>query len=150
MDKDRGGLGVASLYALNRGLLIKWFWKFFNQKSSLWAKVIKAIHGEDGGVDSMNISGVRTCWKSVINEIKSLKSQGVNVTDFMRLKLGNGNTMYFWNDNWHGDGAFKDLFSRLYALENSKEVKDKWSWSLESSGEFLVAFIQRVINEKRI
>ncbi|GJX82377.1 RNA-directed DNA polymerase, eukaryota [Tanacetum coccineum] len=56
MDKARGGLGVASLYALNRGLLIKWFWKFYNQKSSLWAKVIKAIHGEDGGMNSSNVS----------------------------------------------------------------------------------------------
>ncbi|GJR16920.1 RNA-directed DNA polymerase, eukaryota, reverse transcriptase zinc-binding domain protein [Tanacetum coccineum] len=193
MDKARGGLGVASLYALNRGLLIKWFWKFYNQKSSLWAKVIKAIHGEDGGVNSSNVSGVRTCWKTIVNEIKVLKSQGVNVTDFMRLKLGNGNNVSFWNDNWHGDGAFKDLFPRVYALENCKDVTvrakmsdssidssfrrnsrggaergqydallvlvstvnfipidDMWRWTLESSGEFSVASIRRVIDEKRI
>ncbi|GKD38865.1 RNA-directed DNA polymerase, eukaryota, partial [Tanacetum coccineum] len=27
-DKKRGGLGVSSLYALNRGLMLKWVWKF--------------------------------------------------------------------------------------------------------------------------
>nr|GEW39854.1 nucleotide-binding alpha-beta plait domain-containing protein [Tanacetum cinerariifolium] len=113
-----------------------------------WVDAWKEVVDKDGGVDSTNISGVQTCWKSIINEIKSLKSQGVNVTDFMRLKLGNGNTTSFRNDNWHGDGAFKDLIPRLYALENSKEVK--WSWSLESSGEFSVASIRRVIDKKRI
>ncbi|GKC69453.1 RNA-directed DNA polymerase, eukaryota, partial [Tanacetum coccineum] len=42
-DKKRGGLGVSSLYALNRGLMLKWFWKFFVHKDTLWTKVIKAI-----------------------------------------------------------------------------------------------------------
>ena len=27
--KEKGGRGVASLYALNRGLLLKWMWRFF-------------------------------------------------------------------------------------------------------------------------
>nr|GEV91024.1 RNA-directed DNA polymerase, eukaryota, reverse transcriptase zinc-binding domain protein [Tanacetum cinerariifolium] len=159
-DKARGGLGVASLYALNRGLLVKWYWKFFNQNSSLWAKVIKAIYGEDGGVDSM--------------------------------KIGNGDTVSFWKDDWQGEGALKILFPRLFALENSKDVtvneklrdssllfsfrrntrgtesaqynglvdlvstininpsEDRWNWSLESSREFTVAYIRRVIDEKGI
>nr|GEW51899.1 RNA-directed DNA polymerase, eukaryota [Tanacetum cinerariifolium] len=47
-SKDRGGLGVSSLYALNRGLLFKWLWRFYSKDSSLWAKVIMAINGSDG------------------------------------------------------------------------------------------------------
>ncbi|GKD36725.1 RNA-directed DNA polymerase, eukaryota [Tanacetum coccineum] len=31
-SKEKGGLGVSSLYALNRGLLFKWVWKFYAQK----------------------------------------------------------------------------------------------------------------------
>nr|GFB01423.1 RNA-directed DNA polymerase, eukaryota, reverse transcriptase zinc-binding domain protein [Tanacetum cinerariifolium] len=42
-SKDAGGLGVASLFALNRGLMFKWVWRFITQKNSLWAKVITAI-----------------------------------------------------------------------------------------------------------
>nr|GEV07799.1 RNA-directed DNA polymerase, eukaryota, reverse transcriptase zinc-binding domain protein [Tanacetum cinerariifolium] len=45
-SKDAGGLGVASLFALNRGLMFKWVWRFITQKNSLWAKVITTIHGE--------------------------------------------------------------------------------------------------------
>ncbi|GJY32993.1 RNA-directed DNA polymerase, eukaryota, reverse transcriptase zinc-binding domain protein [Tanacetum coccineum] len=48
-SKEKGGLGVSSFYALNRALMFKWMWRFRNQSSSLWARVIKAIHGEDVG-----------------------------------------------------------------------------------------------------
>ena len=46
--KEKGGLGVSSFYALNRALMFKWVWRFRNQSSLLWARVIKTVHGEDG------------------------------------------------------------------------------------------------------
>nr|GEZ85377.1 RNA-directed DNA polymerase, eukaryota [Tanacetum cinerariifolium] len=48
--QHKGGLGVSSLFALNRALMFKWVWRFFNQKDSLWAKVMQAIHGVDGRI----------------------------------------------------------------------------------------------------
>ncbi|GKB97734.1 RNA-directed DNA polymerase, eukaryota, reverse transcriptase zinc-binding domain protein [Tanacetum coccineum] len=165
-DKENKGLGVSSLFALNRGLMMKWVWRFFNQKDSLWAKVIKAIHGEDGKVDMVHNTGARTCWTYIINEIRVLKNQGVNILDHIHLKLGNGDTTSFWNDNWSGGGAIKDLYPRLFALENCKMVQfdallelvrkinlvpmgDRWVWSLESSGNFSVASIRKAIDAKR-
>ncbi|GJY25826.1 RNA-directed DNA polymerase, eukaryota [Tanacetum coccineum] len=164
--KDSGGLGVSSLYALNRGLMMKWVWRFYNQKTSLWANVIKAIHGEDGSMGKAKYVGVRTCWTTIVNEIRVLSDQGVNVLEFMRLKLGNGDTTSFWNDNWSGGCVLKDLYPRLYALENEQvqldallelvstvnlvPMGDRWVWTLESSGEFSVASIRKVIDEKRL
>nr|GEU93982.1 RNA-directed DNA polymerase, eukaryota, reverse transcriptase zinc-binding domain protein [Tanacetum cinerariifolium] len=46
--KEKGGLGVANLYTLNRGLMLKWSWRLFSYLNSLWVWVVKAIHGEDG------------------------------------------------------------------------------------------------------
>ncbi|GJZ16640.1 hypothetical protein Tco_0552763 [Tanacetum coccineum] len=64
--KDKGGLGVSSLFALNRGLMLKWVWRFYSHKCSLWTKVIKAIYGEDGNLNK-DVSGeVRTCWTSIV------------------------------------------------------------------------------------
>nr|GEW25608.1 RNA-directed DNA polymerase, eukaryota, reverse transcriptase zinc-binding domain protein [Tanacetum cinerariifolium] len=77
--KDSRGLGVSSLYALNRGLMMKWVWRI-------------------------------------------LSDQGVNVLEFMRLKLGNGDMSSFWKDNRSGGGVLKDLYPRLYALENGKSM----------------------------
>nr|GEU42329.1 RNA-directed DNA polymerase, eukaryota, reverse transcriptase zinc-binding domain protein [Tanacetum cinerariifolium] len=39
--KDVGGLGVSSLFALNRTLVFKWVWRFFSQKNSLWLEWLK-------------------------------------------------------------------------------------------------------------
>nr|GEU94632.1 RNA-directed DNA polymerase, eukaryota [Tanacetum cinerariifolium] len=50
LPKNRGGLGVSSLYAMNRGLMCKWIWRFYNHGESLWARVINAIHGMDGKI----------------------------------------------------------------------------------------------------
>nr|GEV64792.1 RNA-directed DNA polymerase, eukaryota, reverse transcriptase zinc-binding domain protein [Tanacetum cinerariifolium] len=46
--KAKGGLGVFSLFALNRALMLKWVWRFHAHSSSFWARTIKAIHGENG------------------------------------------------------------------------------------------------------
>nr|GEY58748.1 RNA-directed DNA polymerase, eukaryota, reverse transcriptase zinc-binding domain protein [Tanacetum cinerariifolium] len=48
--KDVGGLGMSSLFALNQALMFKWVWRFFSQKNSLWVRVVKALHGEDGKI----------------------------------------------------------------------------------------------------
>ncbi|GJU66753.1 RNA-directed DNA polymerase, eukaryota, reverse transcriptase zinc-binding domain protein [Tanacetum coccineum] len=49
-SKEKGSLGVSSLYALNRALMFKWVWQFFSHSSSLWARFIKAVHAEDGNI----------------------------------------------------------------------------------------------------
>nr|GEV30808.1 RNA-directed DNA polymerase, eukaryota, reverse transcriptase zinc-binding domain protein [Tanacetum cinerariifolium] len=191
--KDSEGVGVSSLYALNRGLMMKWVWRFYNQKTSLWANVIKAIHKEDRSMGKAKYVGARTCWMTIVNEIRILIDQGVNVLEFMRLKLGNGDMASFWNHNWSGGGVLKDLYPRWYALENGKSVNvctklsdpsmdylfrrkarggaehekldalmdlvstvnlvsmgDMWVWTLKSSGEFSVASLRKVIDEKRL
>ncbi|GJT62825.1 RNA-directed DNA polymerase, eukaryota [Tanacetum coccineum] len=121
-DKKRGGLGVSSLFALNRGLMIKWVWKFLSQKDSLWTKVIVAIHGVGGKIHSEWTSTGKSCWLSILSEVRSLQRKGMYVFDYLTHKMGNGESTKFWLDHWHTGGIFKDIFPRLYALESSKEV----------------------------
>ncbi|GJZ62595.1 hypothetical protein Tco_0618732 [Tanacetum coccineum] len=118
--KEKGGLGVSSLYALNRGLMLKWVWRFYAHKTSLWTRVIKAIHGSNGRLGKDLNAGVRTCWTSIVQEVKVLQNQGVNIFDYIRLKLGNRDTTMFWEDKWCEGVVLKDLFPRIYALEMFK------------------------------
>ncbi|GKA67661.1 RNA-directed DNA polymerase, eukaryota, reverse transcriptase zinc-binding domain protein [Tanacetum coccineum] len=44
-SKEKGGLGIGSLYSLNHALIQKWRWRFFKNPYALWVKVIAAIYG---------------------------------------------------------------------------------------------------------
>nr|GEU70899.1 RNA-directed DNA polymerase, eukaryota, reverse transcriptase zinc-binding domain protein [Tanacetum cinerariifolium] len=121
-SKEKGGLRVSSLYALNRALMMKWVCKFYSQKESLWARVIKAIYGDDGQVGKVSRAGSRSCWRNIVNEVRILSNQGIKVLDYMRIKLGNGESTAFWDDNWIGGKVLKYSFPRIYALETEKEV----------------------------
>ncbi|GJR20021.1 RNA-directed DNA polymerase, eukaryota, reverse transcriptase zinc-binding domain protein [Tanacetum coccineum] len=121
-SKEKGGLGVASLYALNRALMLKWVWRFFSNKESFWARVIKAIYGEDGSMGKVACSGIRSCWMNIVNEVNVLKEQGINLFEFMKQKMGDGANTCFWEDNWAEGGILKNKFPRVYALEKNKQV----------------------------
>nr|GEU34144.1 RNA-directed DNA polymerase, eukaryota, reverse transcriptase zinc-binding domain protein [Tanacetum cinerariifolium] len=172
--------------------IIKVMFSMFSQKSSLWTRVIKAIHGDDGKLDKDVIVGGQTCWTSIVKEARSLKGTGINVVDLIRLKLGNGDSFSFWEDKWYAGGVIKELFPRLYALELHKHAtvrmklmapsldnsfrrrvrsgaeesqfnslleivqvinlvpcEDMYFWSLESEGDYSVASIRKLIDEKR-
>ncbi|GJT57077.1 RNA-directed DNA polymerase, eukaryota, reverse transcriptase zinc-binding domain protein [Tanacetum coccineum] len=121
-SKDSGGLGVSSLFALNRALMFKWVWRFVSQKNSLWARVIKALYGEDGKIGKKFHSSYPSIWLTIINEFEALKLQGIDLFSFLTPKLGNGVTTSFWDVAWRGDIAFKRLVPRLYALETRKNI----------------------------
>ncbi|GKA51027.1 RNA-directed DNA polymerase, eukaryota, reverse transcriptase zinc-binding domain protein [Tanacetum coccineum] len=121
-SKEKGGLGVANLYALNRALMLKWVWRFFSNKESFWARVIKAIYGEDGSMGKVACSGIRSCWMNIVNEVNVLKEQGINLFEFMKQKMGDGANTCFWEDNWAEGGILKNKFPRVYALEKNKQV----------------------------
>ncbi|GJX96557.1 RNA-directed DNA polymerase, eukaryota [Tanacetum coccineum] len=75
MSKKKGGLGLTSLFALNRGLMFKWLWRFKTQSQSLWTRVIKAIVG--------NYRFDET--KETTNETKGSKSSLNNSTSWWRI-----------------------------------------------------------------
>ncbi|GKB15307.1 RNA-directed DNA polymerase, eukaryota, reverse transcriptase zinc-binding domain protein [Tanacetum coccineum] len=108
-----------------------------------------------------------SCWLNIVKEVSVLQAKGVNVMNYVRLKLGNGESTSFWEDNWINGGVLKDVFPRLYALEMwgaeqsqldilsdmVREVglvpmSDRYIWSLEGSGDFSVASIRKVIDDK--
>nr|GEW14517.1 hypothetical protein [Tanacetum cinerariifolium] len=126
-----GGLGVSSLYALNRGLMLKWVWRFYSQKTSLWARVIKAIYGDDGKVGK----ALETC-KSVIVSKKLTDS---NLDNSFRRKTRGGFEQVQYN-----------ALSHLVHAVTLVPLSDRWVWSLESSEEFYVASVRKVIDEKRL
>ncbi|GJW07510.1 RNA-directed DNA polymerase, eukaryota, reverse transcriptase zinc-binding domain protein [Tanacetum coccineum] len=121
-SKKNGGLGVSSFFAYNRALLFKWVWRFFTDGSSLWSSFIKALFGNHGALENSLQTHPRSTWIDIINAIKSLNDKGINLSYFIRKKIGNGENTSFWDDIWLRDIAFKDQFKRLYALDERKSI----------------------------
>ncbi|GJY09090.1 RNA-directed DNA polymerase, eukaryota, reverse transcriptase zinc-binding domain protein [Tanacetum coccineum] len=121
-SKEKGGLGVSSLYTLNRTLMFKWVWRFFTQSSSLWARVIKAIHGEDGKIGKKVKCTYPSIWLDIVQEVKLFKYRGTHLVSYIHKKLRSGANTSFWEDAWRGDIAFKCLYPRVYTLELCKSI----------------------------
>ncbi|GKA13774.1 hypothetical protein Tco_0693420 [Tanacetum coccineum] len=84
--------------------------------------LVEPIYGEDGNLNKDVSGGVRTCWTSIVHEVRVLQGRGINVADYIRLKLGNGENTRFWVDNWYEGGVIKELFPRMFALELNKNA----------------------------
>lgn len=52
-QKVHGGLGASNLFALNRALIFKWVWIFLPSPTTLWIKIVRAIHGVHGLIGSI-------------------------------------------------------------------------------------------------
>ncbi|GJR84790.1 RNA-directed DNA polymerase, eukaryota [Tanacetum coccineum] len=121
-SKEKGGLGVSSLYALNRALIFKWVWRFRTQNLSLWSRVIKAIHGDNDKISIPHNSSISSNWMDIIREMHLLKTKGIDLLGSIKKKLGNGENTSFWEETWKGEAPFKILFPRIFALESDKSI----------------------------
>nr|GEV32393.1 RNA-directed DNA polymerase, eukaryota [Tanacetum cinerariifolium] len=117
--------------------------------------------------------------------------KGIDLMQFIKIKLGNGDSIRLWDDPWYVDGILKEKFPRVYALESCKSISirsklaqsslshsfhrtprggiemsqfdefsemmqhvnlvptaDRWVWLRNNSGEFSVASVRHLIDEK--
>ncbi|XP_028076768.1 uncharacterized protein LOC114278826 [Camellia sinensis] len=127
MDKKQGGLGIRNLSSLNNRLLAKWWWRFGKEDSSLWKQVICSKYKLEGGrwfpfyVEATNISRV---WSDIIfvgDSNSSLLNYFIGNGD-VEIKIGYGERISFWVDNWMGTMCLKSQFPRLYSLSEVRGI----------------------------
>ncbi|GJY77297.1 putative RNA-directed DNA polymerase, eukaryota, reverse transcriptase zinc-binding domain protein [Tanacetum coccineum] len=154
-SKVMGGLDIGSIYAFNAALLFKWIWRFINNSKALWVNVVKEIHGQEGGLGSGRVLKYsHSPWSSMINLVAQLKDKGIDLLGFCKRSVGNGNTTKFWIDSWCGDRPLRDIYPRIYVLDQNKDCLvaqryDVQDWSnvlrrLPRSGIELVQFTDMV------
>ncbi|GJR56432.1 hypothetical protein Tco_1406953 [Tanacetum coccineum] len=146
-SKKKDGLGVSSFFVVNNVLMFKWVWHFITQGSSLWSRFIKVIHGIRGVLDCSSNTHRHSPWLDIIREISSLKSKKLDLLTFVRKKMGNGEDTTFWDEVWLGEKPMKLDFPRLYALESCKLIRDRWHWSMESTGVFSVKSVRNLLDD---
>ncbi|GJY68663.1 RNA-directed DNA polymerase, eukaryota, reverse transcriptase zinc-binding domain protein [Tanacetum coccineum] len=99
-SKEKDGLGVSSFYALNRALTFKWIWRFRTHDSSLWSRVIKSIHGEDGKIGNSFKSGIVSNWNNITYGVTLLHNKGIDLLGYIKKKTRNGENTLFWAEAW--------------------------------------------------
>ncbi|PWA81701.1 RNA-directed DNA polymerase, eukaryota, Reverse transcriptase zinc-binding domain protein [Artemisia annua] len=97
----------------------------------------------------------------VLKAIAKLKTKGVDLMEFCKLVIGNGNSTKFWHDKWYGDVFFKDKRRPRSGIEESQFLKlsqflslvvlssssDHWSWTLNGLGDFSVNSTRKEIDK---
>ncbi|GJS56306.1 RNA-directed DNA polymerase, eukaryota, partial [Tanacetum coccineum] len=157
--KEKGGLGVSSLYALNRGLMFKWMWRFYTQNTSLWVRVIKAIHGDDGkSVRGYVIDGAKSVGCVLWIEVNTLKNYRYprlfnletckSITVSMKLAQPGLGDSFRRTPRGGVEQAQFDELSALLQNVTVSTISDRWNWALESSGDFSVASVRKTIDDK--
>ncbi|GJR44697.1 hypothetical protein Tco_1312800 [Tanacetum coccineum] len=86
-SKEKEGLGVSSFYAFNSALLIKWEWHFRNDNKSLWARVIQAVHGEDGSLSNFPKSSRASIWLDIVRDLTYIKKQWIDLLGLIKKKM---------------------------------------------------------------
>ncbi|GKB40445.1 RNA-directed DNA polymerase, eukaryota [Tanacetum coccineum] len=160
-SKEKGGLGVSSLYALNRGLMFKWVWRFLTQSTSLWARVIKAIRGDDGKLEKQVKSVFPSYWMDIVHELNVLKKQVLYPRMYaletcksvkVGTKLAHSSLDFSFRRRPRG-GVEQEQYGALSGQVNDVTLvplSDKWKWSLENSGDFSVASVRKMIDDKML
>ncbi|GJS89701.1 RNA-directed DNA polymerase, eukaryota, reverse transcriptase zinc-binding domain protein [Tanacetum coccineum] len=137
-SKEKGGLGIGSLYSLNHALIQKWRWRYFNNPHALWVQVIKAIYGKHGDDPSFyNHVRDQGIWGRIVKAINSLHEKELVPLSFLQRRVGNGDSTKFWHETWMGNSPLKSQFPRLFRLALNKDctIRECWNngWDLSWS-----------------
>ncbi|GJX70697.1 RNA-directed DNA polymerase, eukaryota, reverse transcriptase zinc-binding domain protein [Tanacetum coccineum] len=160
-SKASGGLGISSLFALNTALMFKWMWRFISQKKSLWAREVETLKRQ--GIDLMSFitpslgNGLDTsfwdvpwrgdiAFKELAPRIYALESmKGITVA----LKLSHGGLEHSLRRYPRGGAEQVQLDLIQEKIEGCilSNSKDRWSWSLDGVGDFMVASVRKAIDD---
>ena len=115
---EMGGLGVRKLVHFNQALLGKLLWRFGQEGTHLWRRVIATKYGErQGGWNTKDCRKAHGCglWRGINDGWEKFSTH-------LALVVGDGSRILFWHDRWVGDTSLKMLYLQLYACSNDKEA----------------------------
>ncbi|GJW27969.1 RNA-directed DNA polymerase, eukaryota, reverse transcriptase zinc-binding domain protein [Tanacetum coccineum] len=128
---EKWDLNIGSLKAFNLALLQKWRWRMYSFPNALWVKIIKALHGQEGGFDNHGCKFNGT-WARIVGSSNYLHSKDIIPLNSFRFQAG------------------------LYRLERDKDclIIDRinnghwsWNWSRSDIGVRNMAYLHDLLLE---
>ncbi|KAJ9562123.1 hypothetical protein OSB04_007283 [Centaurea solstitialis] len=149
-SREKGGLGIGSIRALNLALLAKWWWRYKTEKEALWRKTIAALHGDSGNLGSdRNTEKRKGTWGFIANIDKDLEGYNIPLEGLFQRNLGSGTDVKFWLDEWCGRERLADRFPRLAALDENRNCSLAERISISEDGVVFKGCWRRRLREGR-
>ena len=124
LPKEMGGLGVGNIMHKNLILLFKWWWRFSESNNTLWKRILQSVHEIEGvKASSETFSKAKGgTWSQLLsNDTDTSKIRAI-IEEGMIVRVGNGDSVHFWHDNWCEAGILKGTFPRLFAISLQKNL----------------------------
>ncbi|CAA7031264.1 unnamed protein product [Microthlaspi erraticum] len=93
--KEEGGLGVKDIESWNNASVMKLLWMLFFRAGSIWVAWVRRRYISSSSFWALNEKNYSFSW--MFRKILKLRS---TATQFLRIKLGNGDSTFFWGDPW--------------------------------------------------
>nr|GEX71441.1 hypothetical protein [Tanacetum cinerariifolium] len=133
---EKGGLQIGSLKAFNLALLQKWHWRLLSSPNNMWVNIIKALHGQEGGLNNQGCSFNGT-WSRIIGTSNFRHSKGIIPLNSFCFKVGCG-TRWQWNWSRYDIGTrntayLSDLLLKISQIDISVD-EDTCTWVIYMTG----------------
>ncbi|KAL7587442.1 hypothetical protein Lser_V15G40495 [Lactuca serriola] len=161
-----GGLGVGSLLAQNIALLIKWWWRFMNDKGSFWKEVIMSIHNLYNKpaiyIARKTTNGI---WCDISKAVKSIEKLHIDHKDIFALtpetvkncrledRFSGIGFSWMWRHEPTSDIELKELLELYLDIGNmtiEKNSKYGFRFILNPTGEYIVKIMRKLLESKLI
>ncbi|CAL9010471.1 unnamed protein product [Prunus brigantina] len=144
--KSKGGLGFKKTASMNQALLAKIGWRLHTKDNGLWAKIYEAKYLKGASIFDKSLGARQVCsttWRSIIHGIQLLM-QG------MCWRIGQGDSVKFWEDNWVTDAPLMQQAGALTIPDSNCPVssfsKNGW-WDIDKlRGVLCEDLVQQVIS----
>jgi len=117
--KKLGGLGLRKSVAVNTAFLAKLAWKVLTQPENLWVQQIRAKYGApEHFFDTRPKPTDSWVWKCLLR-LRPFIQRGI------RWKVGNGQSINFWTDNWCSEESIASMLNLEHSTLSDIELKVK-------------------------
>lgn len=124
MTKQYGGLGVSNLNIANVALLLRWWWKPYNDPNCLWSITINLIgrKGRDLRGPKIWLASGSFFW----NQLHKIKYLFHWSTSWL---IGDGGTIAYWYDSWEGLPRAATVTTTI--LKPNMSLREAWPHRIE-------------------
>lgn len=102
----------------------------------LWVKLVKILHGDNGGFDCISNRNIGACsWARILASNFHLLNHGIYMDSVLKKKIGNGRNTKFWKDIWCENQCLAVKIPRIFELDINKDcyigerlIYGVWVW----------------------